>query len=196
MAKDTTSDTQEQTDVNGVIAANLRRLRKERSLSVGQLSETSGLSKAVISHIERGEGNPTINTIWKIAAALHVPYSSLLEPETRPTTFVPYESLEAQADEGGHYRISCYYPSTAERDFEWFLLEFDPHTRHVTESHLERSDEYLIVKTGELVVEVADDRYVLHEGDSLGFDAKLRHCYENETDEVVQVLCINHYPKG
>lgn len=53
--------------INTVIAKNLNRLRNERNLSLGQLAELSGVSKVMLSQIEKGDSNPTVNTIWKIA---------------------------------------------------------------------------------------------------------------------------------
>ncbi|EQG75728.1 helix-turn-helix family protein [Clostridioides difficile DA00165] len=54
--------------INTVIAKNLNRLRNERNLSLGQLAELSGVSKVMLSQIEKGDSNPTVNTIWKIAS--------------------------------------------------------------------------------------------------------------------------------
>ncbi|NJB07060.1 helix-turn-helix transcriptional regulator [Clostridioides difficile] len=56
--------------INTVIAKNLNRLRNERNLSLGQLAELSGVSKVMLSQIEKGDSNPTVNTIWKIASGL------------------------------------------------------------------------------------------------------------------------------
>lgn len=53
-------------NLNSVIAENLKRLRLERNLSLGQLAELSEVSKVMISQIEKGDTNPTINTIWKL----------------------------------------------------------------------------------------------------------------------------------
>jgi transcriptional regulator with XRE-family HTH domain len=50
-----------------MIAENLKRLRLERNLSLGQLAELFDVSKVMISQIKKGDINPTINTIWKIA---------------------------------------------------------------------------------------------------------------------------------
>ena len=61
------------------IGANLKQLRTERNLTLGQLSGLAGISKAMLSEMEKGMGNPTINTIWKIANGLKVPYTRLLE---------------------------------------------------------------------------------------------------------------------
>ena len=55
-----------------VIAENLRTLRAERNLTLGQLSRISGISKAMLAEIEKGGSNPTINTLLKIANGLNV----------------------------------------------------------------------------------------------------------------------------
>ncbi|MBP3230939.1 MAG: helix-turn-helix transcriptional regulator, partial [Anaerovibrio sp.] len=64
--------------INEIIAINMSRLRKDKNLSFGQLAERSGVSKVMLSQIETGEGNPTINTIWKVANGLGVDYSQLI----------------------------------------------------------------------------------------------------------------------
>lgn len=62
-------------NINSIIAENLKTLRTERNLSLGQLAELSGISKVMLSQIEKGDTNPTINTLWKIAKGLKVPYT-------------------------------------------------------------------------------------------------------------------------
>ena len=62
-------------ELGKIIAFNLKRLRMERNLSQGQLAKEAGISKAMLSDIEKGGSNPTINTIWKIANGLNVPYT-------------------------------------------------------------------------------------------------------------------------
>ena len=46
---------------------NIRRLREENKLSMDELSRLSGVSKSTLAQIERGDGNPTISTLWKIS---------------------------------------------------------------------------------------------------------------------------------
>ena len=54
-------------DLGRIIAMNLKQLRTERSLTLGQLAKESGVSKAILSDMEKGESNPTINTIIKVS---------------------------------------------------------------------------------------------------------------------------------
>ena len=69
--------------LNEIIAMNLKRLRAERGLSLGKLSELSGVSKVMLSQIEKGESSPTINTLWKIANGLQVSYTKLIDRRLR-----------------------------------------------------------------------------------------------------------------
>lgn len=75
------------------IGANLKQMRTERNLTLGQLSGLAGISKAMLSEMEKGMGNPTINTIWKIANGLKVPYTRLLEGSEPGPTLVRREEL-------------------------------------------------------------------------------------------------------
>lgn len=182
-------------DINEIIGTNIQTLRNQQNLSIGQLAEKTGLSKAVISQIEKGKSNPTINTIWKLASALHVPYSAILETQNVQATKVAYKDLIPQLDEEGHYRISCYYSTSQERNFELFLLELDPDTKHTTSGHTKASQEYIVIKKGKLSLITGENDYILEEGDSLFFDASLPHTYTNLSNHITEIICINYYPE-
>jgi transcriptional regulator with XRE-family HTH domain len=62
-----------------VLAANLRRLRIARRLSLSELARATGISKATLSSVESGRSNPTIETLAALAGALRVPLGELLE---------------------------------------------------------------------------------------------------------------------
>lgn len=181
-------------DINSLIAQNLTRIRNSKNMSLGQLSEKTGLSKAVLSQIEKGSSNPTINTIWKIAEGLEVSYSALLEPKRRLIEKVRYKELDFQSDDDGHYRLACYFPSNTRRNFEQFILEIDPYSEHKTDAHTRISDEQLLVKKGTLKMQIGEEIFVLNEGDALYFDATVPHIYKNDSDTKVEVFCINYYP--
>ena len=53
-----------------IIAWNLKKLRRQRNVTQGQLAKAAGVSKAMVSEIEKGGSNPTINTLWKLAKGL------------------------------------------------------------------------------------------------------------------------------
>ena len=96
-----------QMDLGRIIAMNLKQLRTERSLTLGQLAKESGVSKAILSDMEKGESNPTINTIIKVSKGLNVPYSRLMEGVEPESTLVRQQETVMQANENHHYRIFC-----------------------------------------------------------------------------------------
>jgi transcriptional regulator with XRE-family HTH domain len=62
-----------------VLAANLRRLRIARRLSLSELARATSMSKATLSSVESGRSNPTIETLAALAGALRVTLGELLE---------------------------------------------------------------------------------------------------------------------
>ncbi|MEV7085540.1 XRE family transcriptional regulator [Streptomyces sp. NPDC093085] len=68
----------DQAHENDLVARNVRRFRLERAMSLGELSRRSGLSKQTLSKIERGSGNPTVETLSLLGSALDVPARRLL----------------------------------------------------------------------------------------------------------------------
>ena len=94
-------------EISEIIGENLRRIRLERNLSLGQLSRQCGVSKVMLSQIEKGAGNPSVGTVWKIADALQVPYTSLLEREIDSGTVISPAEIPAQAldDRGGRVAV-------------------------------------------------------------------------------------------
>lgn len=181
-------------DIGNIIAENLKKLRKERNLTLGQLSEISGVSKAMLSNIEQGESNPTINTIWKIANGLNVPYTKLMEELETMSTVIKKSDIEVQTDDNEHYRTYCYFKNTPIRNFEFFHVELDSYSSKTTQGHCPRTEEYIYVISGELILQVENEEYMLKEGDALAFDSSVNHSYINNQNTVAIFNVINYYP--
>lgn len=98
-------------DLGQQIGANLKQLRTERGLTLGQLSSLAGISKAMLSELEKGNANPTINTLWKIANGLKVPYTRLMEGAEPTATLVRREEVFPQTEEGGTTGCSATSPA-------------------------------------------------------------------------------------
>lgn len=181
-------------DIGQIIAFNLKALRSERNLTQSQLAKLSGVSKAMLSDIEKGGSNPTINTIWKIANALNVPYTRLMEDMNDTATIVRQNEPIVQTGESSHYRVYCYFPSTPTRNFELFYVELDAHSSNATIGHSEKAQEYIYLLQGTLILHTDAADYTLHEGDALTFDSSIGHTYINDSDTLLRCLIINFYP--
>lgn len=181
-------------DLGKIIAINLNDLRTERNLTLGQLSKQSGISKAMLSDIEKGNSNPTINTIWKIANGLNVPYTRLLEDVEREATVIRKPEAVVQAGETEHYRIYCYFTNTPVRNFELFYVELDGNSSNATIGHSEKAQEYIYIIQGELVLHTEVTDHILNPGDALVFDSSIDHTYINRQDSLLTFMVINYYP--
>lgn len=181
-------------EIGSVIAENLNRLRTERNLSLGQLSALCDVSKVILSQIERGEANPTINTLWKIANGLKVPYTELMRQTQQEMQIIKKAAIDSGHNETGDYRIFCYYESSPYRNFELFQIELDAGKSYTSIGHSEKSEEYIMVLSGTLCLEVQGNSYHLTADDSISFTASTAHTYTACGEQMLRAVVINYYP--
>lgn len=181
------------TNLNLLLANNLRRIREERSLSLQQLAEVSGVSKSMLGQIERGEANPSVGTIWKIANGLRVSFTSLLNENAGTVRIVCRDDAHEVEQEDGMYRLLSYFPYDPSRRFEVYTIEIEPQSEHASEAHVKGVEEYLIVTEGVLELEVKDVIHTLKTGDAASFISDSWHCYRNRTTERTKCAVVLFY---
>lgn len=177
-------------EIGEIIACNLKRLREERNLSLGQLAEMAGVSKVMLSQLEKGASNPTINTVWKITGALHEPYTSLLELPQDHAIHIRKQDIHPLVE--GKYHIFNYYPKDADRDFELYQIELEPGGVHKSIGHPVDSSEYIMMIEGRMELEVREKVYLLSPDDGFCFNASVPHVYrnrENQNAKAVLMIC-------
>lgn len=178
-------------NLNEIIAANLKRLRAERGLSLGRLAELSGVSKVMLSQIEKGESNPTINTLWKIAGGLQVSYTKLIDEQMEAPLLIRKD--ESALVEHTGYRVYHYSTANPARDFEFFNSELDPDGVFTSEGHGVNTHEYLLVTKGEMTLLYGGEEYLLQEGDFIHFDCTQPHTYCNRSKKMTEFTNIVYY---
>ena len=67
-------------EINAVVSENARRLREEKRLTLDEAARLTGVSRSMLAQIEKGDVNPTISMVWKIANGYKVSFTSLVEP--------------------------------------------------------------------------------------------------------------------
>mgnify|MGYP005805957951 CR=1 FL=1 len=178
---------------NEMLGINLKRLRTARQLSLGQLSAACGVSKIVLSQMERGEANPTINTIWKIAAGLGVRYTELIDPHGQDFQIIKKEDIMVQTENDGRYRSYSYYSVSPERSFDLFVIELEAMESYRSIGHPSGTKEYIMVDKGCLEVEIDQITYHLSAGDAFSFSGEKQHIYHNPGDEVAKATTLIQY---
>lgn len=176
------------------VAENLRRLRKERALSLDGLAAASGVSRAALSQIEGSRTNPTLAVLWKIAVGLQVPFQGLLGGEDvgkvrmlRATDAVALRSAD------GRMESRLLSPAGATPGLEVYELRFMPRGLVRSDPHGPGTCETVVMLTGTLRLFVADEVHDLAPGDTVFFRADVPHSYENRSTREARCLDVIAY---
>lgn len=148
------------------IGENLARLRHARGLTLDGLAEISLVSRAAISALEQGNGNPRLQTIWSLADALGVNFGALLGNEGE----------EGFAGEDG-INIRLLERQRSPRVVEAYLLDLPPHASRRAKAHVPGVREHIVVISGEMQAGPDDAPSILRCGQSVTFAADVPHLY-------------------
>jgi transcriptional regulator with XRE-family HTH domain len=163
-------------------------------LSLRELAARAGVSKALLSNIERGTGNPSIETLWRIVGAVEIPFSELTRTQDVRPEIVRRSGANAMTTDDGKMSIRLLFATSERARVELFELEMPPGVRSEWHSHGRGTREYTIVTSGDVVVEVGSETHRLGEGDMIGFDADQDHTYESLQGSVA-MLCAVAYAR-
>ncbi|GEO24592.1 Cro/Cl family transcriptional regulator [Alicyclobacillus acidoterrestris] len=172
----------------------LRSLRKDRRLTLDGLANLTGVSKPMLSQIERGESNPTVVTLWKIASGLQVPFSIFLQGHEEPhATIIRHADQPIVHDDGGNYIVQNLIAIRHPQPTDLFASRLLSGCTHIAAPHGADVTEGVWVKHGELTLILGDERIALHEGDAIHFQANLEHTYVNPGNSSCEFLVLLVY---
>lgn len=182
-------------DLTPIIGNNLAQLRRQKGLSLDKLADLSGVSKAMIGQIERGESNPTVNTLWRIASGLHVSFGKLIAENKPAAQLVRMSELKPVADADDGMTLMPVFSFDQNKGFEIFTVSLLPHCTHLSDPHVKGSEEYLLLTEGDLELVVGSEAYMLKQGDAIRYQADQPHNYYNSTDNIARFQIIIYYPQ-
>lgn len=165
--------------MNITVAKNIRRLREENKLSMDELSKLSGVSKSMLAQIERGDGNPTISTLWKISNGMKVPFDALTVRPKSPYEIVKTAEIQPLLEDGGRVKNYSIFPDDENRRFAVYYLELAKDSYWESEPHLKGTTEFITIFTGKIEIIADGHKFVVEEGESIRFKADAAHSYQN-----------------
>jgi transcriptional regulator with XRE-family HTH domain len=169
----------------------VRRQRVERGLTLAALAAAVGISPSALSQIERGQVNPSVMTLRRIAAALGVAVFSLL-PDDRPTPAVVVRTGERKTL-GFPGSPVVYQLLTPGLDGSLEVLYYEIEVGGVTfeGGFAHEGEECCVVLRGKGRLELGGIEYELGEGDAATYSSGVKHALRNVGDEVlVAISCI------
>ncbi|MCD8039443.1 MAG: XRE family transcriptional regulator [Lachnospiraceae bacterium] len=161
------------------IAANLKRIRKSKNMSLDMLAERTGVSKSMLGQIERGESNPTVATIEKIVEGIKVPFEDLIYQKKEPIVIIDNEKLPMYKAQEGAYQVRAIFPYDRHRNFEVYEAKIEPGEDCERFVSNEGSCEYIMVLQGTLTLETESGTYEVSANHAIKMDSLRRHSYHN-----------------
>lgn len=159
----------------------VKQLRAQRGWSLEALANASGVSRSMLSQIERDEANPTLVVTLRIARAFAMSLGDLIE---MPEAASSITKIRAD-DHTYHYRsdkfcrIRTLSPLNLEKDVEFYEVLLQPGGALRSAPHFDGTREFLTVQIGQVRVESGTDSETLKPGDSVNYRADLPHAIIN-----------------
>ncbi|MER5769323.1 helix-turn-helix domain-containing protein [Streptomyces sp. NPDC001985] len=170
------------------LARNLKRRRAERGLTLDALAALAGVSRGMIIQIEQARTNPSVGTTVKLADALGVSLTTLLDYEQgAQVRVVPPEQAVRMwsTSTGSHTRLLVGAERRGPLElWGWRLM---PGDGSESDAHPEGTVELIHVTRGELTLVVDGEPHSLPAGTSATFEAHTPHAYRNDGTEVVEM---------
>ena len=183
-------------ELNRAVAENIKRIRKSKKLSLERTAALSGVSRSMLGQIERGEANPSVAILGKIAAALKVPAEVLLENDDFETLQLVREldTRPARLD-GGKVVLRPSFPYDDTTRQENFFLDLYISGRYEPEPSVPGCVCHATVISGTVTLTAEGEPYQLLERDALRFAADQSYCFTNMTNSTARLLLSYRYLK-
>lgn len=180
--------------INRHLGSRVKNLRTQRGWSLEALASASGVSRSMLSQIEREQANPTLAVTLRIAQAFGMNLGDLLEmpSATSSVTVIRAEDHAYHYRSDKNCRIRTLSPLNLEKDVEFYEVQLQPGGALRSSAHFEGTREFLTVQKGQVRVESAEDAETLDPGDSANYRADVPHAIVNtgRTEAVIFLVDI------
>lgn len=147
----------------------------------------------MISEIERGIRNPSITVLWNIANSLKMPLNYFLKEDDNPTRIYKI----AEENSIGENGYSCFPLVNFDEDkkLEIYFNEYLPKSKTEEAAHYEGVEEYALITSGSLTLNLNGEKFSASEGEVIHFIADKPHYYYNEGDTTAKAFVLMFYIK-
>ena len=168
-------------DPTPALGKTIQRLRKAYNMSLGELSEQSGVAKSIISQIERNETNPTLSTVFRLSRALDTSIDEVLKTDSG-TAFLDHQlksAIPILESQDGLCRLAITGPLNLIDLTQWYdfqakaggVLESDPHPPGTVE--------HLYMLNGEVEITVGEETKTARAGEAIRYRGDIPHKIRN-----------------
>lgn len=173
-------------------AVELKRRRNDRGVSLQKLATWAGVSKSMISKVERMNVQPSLAIASRLAEALGTTLSEMLMTDRRANVVHIARERHAliRSPDQSHVR-TILSPIFEKSSVEWLFIEQQPgRSSGSFAPHKPGSEEHVYVLKNQLIAVIGGNSYTLNEGDSLYFEADKSHEFINSGREITEYFVI------
>jgi len=170
-----------ESEVGPSLGKTIQRLRKAYNMSLGDLSEQSGVAKSIISQIERNETNPTISTVWRLSRALDTTIDEVLKEEGSQN-FLAHQmksGVPILESEDGLCRLSIFGPLELVEHTQWYDFVAKPGGVLESEPHQPGTIEHLYMLSGRIEVTCGEEVRMAEAGEAIRYRGDQPHRLRN-----------------
>ena len=174
------------------VGEHIQRLRMARKLTLEDLSRAAGVSKSMLSEIERNKANPTIAVAWRLTNALGISLDQLFvpsQPQHSIRVMGPHDCPTLSGN-GKGYQLRVWGPIELAGKFEWYELTLESGGQLVSEAHEPGTNEHLTVLSGTISVEIEGEQKKLRTGETARYPADIKHAICNAGKTEARALLV------
>lgn len=173
------------------IGTSIRSLRKSKGMTLQQLSAETDLSIGYLSNLERNLSSPTLQNVQKICEVFGSSISDLLERNAEEKIVIRKKDREITISEEKNMILESIDFGMGNSQFLYMTIEPNSSSEGLWWTH--KFDEVGTVISGELVIIIDDQTFLLHEGDTILIKENSRHCYFNNSETEPSVTYWSRY---
>lgn len=164
-------------DILTRLPARLKEARRKQGLSLDAVANLSGVSRSMLSQIERGNSSPTIATLWNLTRALQVDFAGLLDANTDGDQILTLRAGDTPNIDniGQGCRIRILSPPEEAGNTEIYALEFATNGSLISPPHTRGAREQIIATEGTLTITSGTATEQINTGDSARYNADVPH---------------------
>ena len=174
------------------VARNIKNIRERKKITLDAAAKLTGVSRSMLAQIEKGEVNPTISILWKIANGYKVSFTSLVSSDAS-SLLIKAEDVVPMAEDDGRYINRPAFPFQEDKQFETYHIEIKENGYLQAQPHLVGAEEYITVFQGTVEIIADTEIFQLKKGDSLRFHADVTHSYKNIGSETAYLSMLIYY---
>lgn len=183
-------------DIVSLLGKHLQQIRKEKKLTLEQLAQKSGVSRSMLSQIERGQANPTFGTLWNLSRALGLDMSELVEEfesngsGQNKIEHVTAENIPRITNTQSGCALAILGPPDLVGQYEWYELTIQPNGALISQPHSQGCREHLTILSGEAEIKSGGQTLGASTGSTVRYPADVPHSIKCVGESPLSALLI------